>query len=299
MVRCHHQTARVQIFGKLIPLLSQLSATYPPSSSGFPRSKLRSSDLELFFSLNDDIYGPRSITLLICVVVSVPLEDASVTTATHDTPTVCTTDPDRRHLEKIHARLDGGGGTTTIIDPCSNRQKPSQHAAISVSSPPSLSREIAHPLKSTELPKESTCPEHEDRQATPIAISPTCGHAIVSQKKTKKPSRGQKQIVKGTVVKHDSSYTHSIDENIQTENPNVSDEDTMVKTMSNNGHDKWRNFVHYFAVDQPTAPVLESSHNAEYGTLCAFAKGDIKDCPFHHPCRWNSNKHERRVSCIF
>jgi hypothetical protein len=224
-------------------------------------------------------------------VVSVPLEDANAETAHHDTSTMCITGPDRRHLEEIHARLDADDGTITIIDPCPVGQKPSQYAAISDSSPHSLSMEVSHPVKSSELPKKSTCPEDENQQAVPIAISPTCGHAVVSKKKTKKPTRGRKQKVKATVVKHDPNYTQSIDENIETENQNVSDEDTMVQTMSNNGHDTWRDFVQCFAVDQPTAPILESSHNVGHGTLCAFGKEDIKDCPFHHPCKWNSNKH--------
>jgi hypothetical protein len=232
-------------------------------------------------------------------VVSVPLEDANVETAHHDTSTMCTTGPDRRHLEEIHARLDGHDGTTTIVDPCPIRQKSSQHAAVPVSSPHSLSMEVSHPLNSPELPKESTCPEDEDQEAIPIATSLTCGRAVVSKKKMKKPSRGRKQKVKATVVKSDPNYTQSIDENIETENQNVSDEDTMVQTMPNNEHDAWRNFVQCFAVDQPTAPILESSHNADHGTLCAFGQEDIKDCPFHHLCKWNSNKHNWQVSCIF
>jgi hypothetical protein len=159
--------------------------------------------------------------------------------------------------------------------------------------------EVSHPLNSPELPKESTCPEDEDQEAIPIATSLTCGRAVVSKKKMKKPSRGRKQKVKATVVKSDPNYTQSIDENIETENQNVSDEDTMVQTMPNNEHDAWRNFVQCFAVDQPTAPILESSHNADHGTLCAFGQEDIKDCPFHHLCKWNSNKHNWQVSCIF
>jgi hypothetical protein len=232
-------------------------------------------------------------------VVSVPLEDANVEIAHHDTSTMCITGPDRRHLEKIHARLDVEDGTTTIIDPCPSRQRPSQHAAVSVSSLHSLSIEVLHPLKSSELPKKSTCPEDEGQKAIPIVTTPTCGHAVVSKKKTKKPTRGQKQRVKATVVKRDPNYTQSIDENIETENRNVSDEDTMVQTMPNNGHETWRNFVQCFAIDQPTAPILESSHNAGHGTLCAFGKEDIQDCPFHHPCKCNSNKHDWQVSCIF
>jgi hypothetical protein len=212
---------------------------------------------------------------------------------------MCMTGPDRRHLEELHARLDGDDGTTTIIDPCPIRQKPSQHTAVSVASPHSPSMEVLHPLKPSELPKESTCPEDEDQEAIPIAISSTCGRAVVSKKKMKKSTRGRKQKVKATVVKHEPNYTQSIDKNIETENQNISDEDTMVQTIPNNGHDTWKNFVQYFAVDQPTAPILQSSYNANHGSLCAFEKEDIKDCLFHHPCKWNSNKHDWQVSCIF
>jgi hypothetical protein len=77
----------------------------------------------------------------------------------------------------------------------------------------------------------------------------------------------------------------SIDENIEIENRSLSNEDTMVKAMSNNGHDKQRNFVQYFTVNKPTALILVSAHNIGHGNLCAFAKEHIKDCSFHHPCK--------------
>lgn len=51
------------------------------------------------------------------------------------------------------------------------------------------------------------------------------------------------------------------------------------------GHDRWKSFIGFLAVDDVTAPMLACSHDSDDGASCLFMKNEVKDCPFHDPCK--------------
>ena len=181
------------------------------------------------------------------------------------TPTVdgkssarCTTGPDRRHLETPHTQLDANDGSKIVIEPCTTRQETLGTAAAVLS-------------------------------ATHLVLDlPTQGHAVVSQRKTKMAPRRPKKKATNTSVKEDAACMRSIHGNAETEEEyplqeSSPDEELVETVTSNSGHNKWKNFEQNLAVDQATAPILETSHKSGCGISCAFGKSDTKDCPFHHP----------------